>query len=77
MEIREYFKGFFSKDFIKGVGSILNLAGSSYRFYWMRKDLTPQEQDILALKKDWEAVGNDLRYAIDKHERSLSNKVED
>lgn len=64
------------KYFIKGMGSILNLAGSSsYRFYWMRKDLTPQEQDTLALRGDWEAVGNDLRHAINKHKKSLLSKL--
>ncbi len=63
------------KYFIKGMGSIINMAGSFYRSYWMRKDLTPQEQDTLALRGDWEAVGNDLRCAIIKHKKSLDNKL--
>jgi len=63
------------KYFIKGMGSIINMAGSSYKNYWMRKDLTPQQQDTLALRRDWESVGNDLRYAISKHKKSLSSKL--
>ena len=51
------------------------MAGSSYKNYWMRKDLTPQQQDTLALRRDWEFVGSDLRYAINKHKKSLLSKL--
>jgi len=63
------------KYFIKGMGSIINMAGSSYKNYWMRKDLTPQQQDTLALRRDWESVGNDLRDAMNKHKKSLLSKL--
>ena len=78
MKLREYFKSSKFKSFIKGMGSVIDLTGSyfSYRPYWMRKDLTPREQDALAIKGDWEAVGNDLRKAIENTKKSLANKLE-
>ncbi len=65
MRIINYFKEFFSKDFIKGMGSVLDIAGSGsfyYRNHFMNKDLIPQEQDALAIKNVWETiVGEDSR----------------
>ena len=36
-------------------------------------DRNPLEQDYLAMKKDWEFVGNDLRKAMDNH--CLENNI--
>lgn len=72
MGIKEYFKNLTSKDFIKGMGSILNMAGSYQSKYDYNQG---QKQDTLALRRDWEAVGNDLRCAMNKHKKSLLSKL--
>ena len=78
MGLKEYFKSSKCLSFIKGIGGIIDTTGAYFlnKPYWMREDLTPQEQDALALRGDWEAVGNDLRYAMEKYKKSLSNKLE-
>jgi len=77
MKLKEYFKSSKFKNFIIGMGSIFDITGSyfSYKPSWMREDLTPQEQDALAIRGDWEAIGNDLRKAIEKTKKSLANKL--
>jgi len=60
--IREYFERHYS--FLKGLASI----GVSGIYQpklpsWMKEGLTPQEQDYLATKGDWEKVGSDLEKA--------------
>jgi len=56
----------------KKIGKI-NLFGPTYhtKFYWMNNNLTPQEQDNLAIKGEWEAVGNDLNFSINNIENLL------
>jgi len=74
MGLKKYFSGSGFLNFIKGMGSIIDMTGTYFisEAYSMR---TPQEQDALALRGDWEAVGNDLRHAMDKHKKSLLNKL--
>jgi len=71
LNIRKYFT-----NFVRGMGS-LNIMGYNFKPYWMKDNLTPQEQDALAIKRDWEKVGEDLRISMDNFKKSLSNKLKD
>ena len=55
------------KDFLRGVGSVINL------FPLERKGPSISDRsDIDAIKSDWEKVGKDMRFAIEKN--NLSEK---
>jgi len=74
MGLREYFKTHPKVSaFIEGMGSLRLFGGPSYKPYWMKDNLTPQEQDALAIRGDWEKVGEDLRISMDNFEKSLPN----
>jgi hypothetical protein len=60
------------KSFLKDYGSVLNLLPSKSASR-VSKDLRETDNssaDADALRKDWEAVGKDIYWAIDKYERS-------
>lgn len=61
--IREYFER--HSSFFRSIASI-NIAGIYQPKLpsWMDSNLTPQEQDYLAIKRDWEKVGGDLEKAM-------------
>lgn len=61
--IREYFER--HSNFFKGLASI-NISGIYQHQLpsWMDSNLTPQEQDYIAIKKDWEKVGSDLEKSM-------------
>ena len=69
------FRLFVRPSFIDGWARIIDL-GATLDMY--NKNKTEQEADILALKSDWKAVGNDIKSAIDKfkyhHEEFRSTK---
>ena len=44
-------------NFLVGFGSVFNLAGTTVR--------SSIEEDQIALERDWEAVGNDIRDAME------------
>ncbi len=69
-------KRLLNSSFIKGMGTIFNLAGDYTISNFSRKNryLTPQEQDALAINRDWETVGNDMRKAIDSYKKYLNKK---
>jgi hypothetical protein len=50
------------KDFLQGVGSVLTLypPENGARLH------LPQESDEDAIRRDWETVGNDIRFGIEK-----------
>ncbi len=48
-------------SFLTGMGTIFNIAGSSYSYNFSR---TPQEADAKAIASDWKMVGQDLRSVI-------------
>jgi len=77
MGLRKYFKRYFEKHsaFFEGMGSLSIFPNSVRKPYWMKEGLTPQEQDYLAMKGDWEAVGNDLGCAMNNFKKSLANKL--
>lgn len=44
-----------------GIGNIFNLAGTRPK---RGRALSDSQKDYLALKSDWEAIGNDIRTAL-------------
>ena len=53
------------KDFLRGAGSVLSLYPAE------REDARvtlPEASDEAALRSDWEAVGNDLRFALNNYD---------
>lgn len=74
--LRDYFNSpKVSSAFIKGMGSLSLFPNNNYKPYWMKDNLTPQEQDALAIRGDWEKVGKDLRNATNNYKKSLSNRL--
>ncbi|MCX6750565.1 MAG: hypothetical protein NTZ83_03845 [Candidatus Pacearchaeota archaeon] len=63
--IRDYLNRHTEKysAFFEGMGS-LNILGYYSKPTWMKDDLTPEQQDALAIRGDWEKVGVDLEKAI-------------
>jgi hypothetical protein len=56
---------------IAGIGSTFNLAGASME----RVRVGDASDDIKALRNDWAAVGNDIRWASGALKRSSESKV--
>lgn len=77
MGLREYLKSSGFKSFIEGMGSLSLFPDNNYKPYWMKDNLTPQEQDALAIRGDWEAVGKDMRISMNNFKKSLFNKFGD
>lgn len=53
-------------SFIEGMARVMDL-GTNLQIYNDSK--TEKEVDLKALKKDWEAVGKDIKSAINKYEQ--------
>ncbi len=75
LRLKECFKKYLERHsaFFDGMGSF-SLFPSRRLPYWMKNNLTPEEQDALAIRGDWEQVRGDLRIAMEKYEASLSNE---
>lgn len=71
--IRKYFEE--HTQFFDGIGSLSLFPNNNYKPYWMNNNLTPQEQDALAIKGDWEKVGSDFKISMDNFKKSLSHKL--
>jgi hypothetical protein len=71
--IRKYFERNF--PLLNGIASI-NIFGNYYhnKPYWMKDNLTPQEQDELAIRGDWEKVGQDMKNTISYLKKSITQK---
>ena len=52
-----------ASNFFDGVGSIVNLAGNSPRYDFL---LSGSQADLIALKNDFNIVGQDIYNALDK-----------
>ncbi len=63
--IRDYFEK--HSSFFRGIAQI-NPFGDYYHRLpsWMDNNLTPEQQDYLAIKRDWENIGRDLEKSIEK-----------
>ena len=55
-------------SFLEGVGRVLDI-GSTLQEY--NKNVTPEEADTLALFKDFQATGNDIRSAMREFDKTL------
>ncbi len=53
-------------SFVEGVARVMDL-GTTLQIY--NESKTPEEADFKAMKKDWQAVGDDIVYAINKYGR--------
>lgn len=51
-------------SFVKGVGRILDFSQTLDQY---NSSATAEEANARALKSDWEAVGRDIQFAIDKY----------
>lgn len=59
-------------NFLVGMGSILNLAGSYFEYNYSKSD---KEADLKALTSDWENVGEDIRKSKSNFERENKQKL--
>jgi hypothetical protein len=71
--VRKYFEKY--ANFFEGMGSLSLFPNNNYKLYWMKDNLTPQEQDALAINGDWEEVGSDFKISMDNFKKSLSHKL--
>ena len=56
------FRLYAEPTFISGMARVLDIGATLHEFNY---STTPELADIEAIRSDWEAVGNDLRVAID------------
>lgn len=59
-------------NFLVGMGSILNLAGSYFEYNYSKSD---NEADLKALASDWNNVGEDMRVAKRNFEKENKHKL--
>lgn len=59
-------------NFLVGLGSIFNLAGSYFEYKYSRSE---QEADRKALMSDWFNVGNDIKLSKEKFEKEHSKEL--
>jgi len=69
--IKKYFEKY--SAFFEGMGSLSLFPNNNSKPYWMKDNLTPEEQDALAIRGDWEKVGEDMRISMGNFEKSLPN----
>ncbi|MFH1489676.1 MAG: hypothetical protein ABII06_12310 [Pseudomonadota bacterium] len=62
---------FATPSFLGGLSSVLDL-GSTLTQY--NTAATPAKADANAIKSDWEAVGNDLRVAMDQYQKTRNDE---
>jgi hypothetical protein len=55
-------------SFMKGMARIVDLRGTLNEYSYYESE---SAADVVALKKDWRIVGNDLWVAIDKYGKSI------
>lgn len=59
-------------SFITGIGSAFNLFGNYYNLNYSD---SPGEADLLAMRSDWNAVGNDIRKSIEVFSNKINSDV--
>ncbi len=64
-------KLFANPSFIEGVASVVDLGATLQKY---NTSDTDNEADSEALKNDWSAIGDDLRFSIKKYEQQLAKK---
>lgn len=59
------------RAFLRGVGSVLDISGSSHSSSFPEVK-TPRPSSVSdALARDWQKVGQDMRSAMDQYEKTL------
>lgn len=64
------FRLFALPSVLQGIGSILDLGGVVHRY---ATSPSGAEADSLAIRSDWEAIGQDLRRAVEKLESEVAS----
>ena len=59
-------------SFFEGMSRVLDLGTTLQEYNTME---TEQEADIEALKNDWRAVGDDLKFSIKSYEQGLAKSA--
>ena len=59
-------------SFAEGVARVIDIGGTLNIY---NRDVTEQEADAKALSSDWWAIGDDLRYSLQKHQEESKNPV--
>lgn len=54
------------RPFLSGIASLLDFTGSRRRYY---EQQILERSDVDAMRADWEAVGESLRWAIGEYEK--------
>ncbi len=64
-ELKKYTTGFLFSDssFLSGAGTVINLAGNFYEFNISESE---NEADFIAIRNDFEVIGQDLKMAMEK-----------
>ena len=64
------------ENFLKGFGSVINLFPEPLKLEDYNtaysKEYSAEEQDAIALAKDWREIGEDINYALNKMKKELS-----
>jgi hypothetical protein len=60
---------FAKPSFVEGLARIIDIGGTLQVY---NQSSTPEEADAKALSNDWKAVGNDIKSAIDTHNKNQS-----
>ena len=56
---------FFKSNFLKGIGSVLNIRGNSFNSH-----LSNIQDDYSSLMNDWKIIGNDFEIAISTYKKT-------
>lgn len=59
-------------SFLEGIGRLVDFGGALDQY---NTSLTPEQADIIAMRMDWEAVGEDLRHAIEQYEHEVGEQT--
>ena len=60
---------FAKPSFVEGIARIIDIGGT---LQVDNQSATPEEADAQALSNDWKAVGNDIKSAMDIHNKNQS-----
>lgn len=59
---------FANPSFLEGLARTIDLGATLDEY---NSSITPEQADFLALKNDWEVIGKDIAFAIEKEKSNL------
>ncbi len=62
---------FATPSFLEGLARTLDLGATLDEY---NSSITPEQADFLALKNDWEVIGNDFAIAIEKEKSNFNDQ---